>query len=52
MAESDKWRKIEEIARRDHKTNDKDFNKGRNDILTGNRTSKEAKYYLQCSGLD
>lgn len=52
MEKSDKWEKIKDYAIHDHKTNDAEYNEGRNDIIKGHISSMAAKYYLQCSGLD
>ena len=36
------------IARKERYTNDRKFNKGKDDILQGNIHTDEAKYFLQC----
>ena len=38
----------ESIARKEHYTKDREFNKGKDDILKGNIHSDTAKYFLQC----
>lgn len=44
-------KEIIELADKDHKTNDKDYNKGMMDCRKGYINTEEAKYFLMCNGI-
>lgn len=48
MTYKDTLEYYQSIARKEHYTKDREFNKGKNDIMRGNIHSDEAKYFLLC----
>ena len=48
MTEKETLEYYQSIARKALYTKDREFNKGKDDILQGNIYSDEAKYFLQC----